>query len=216
MIGLILAAAGAGSRFGASIPKQFAEAEGKPLYLHSLESFKDFYQEAVIVIPESWQTRVEDQIQSLPDRETLIVETGGRERQDSVARGLSRLSEQVRLVLVHDAARPFPSRELISRVIEQTRSRRACIPAIPVRDTIKEVRDGRVEKTLERSHLMLAQTPQGFEAALLREAFERAARDGFYGTDESSLVERLGVSVAVVPGESSNIKVTWKEDWRPA
>lgn len=213
MIGLVLAAAGEGSRFGADIPKQFTEAKRKPLYLHSLESFRDLYEQAVIVVPESWQSRIEDQIRSLPYRKKLLIEIGGPQRQDSVSRGLRRLAAGIEIVLVHDAARPFPSRELISRVIEQTRCHHACIPAVPVRDTIKEVRGGWVLRTLERDHLMLVQTPQGFETSLLRKAFEQAAKDGFHGTDEASLVERLSVPIHVVPGEASNIKITWKEDW---
>ncbi len=212
MIGLILAAAGAGSRFGGEIPKQFSSMRGKPLYLHALEPFSKFFKEAVIVVPEGWAERVEQQIRSIPYRQKLLLQTGGPQRQDSVARGLSRLSDSVQIVLVHDAARPFVSQELIARVVEQTRECGACLPAVPLRDTVKEVASLRVVKTVDRHRLRLAQTPQGFEISLLRRALEQAHKDGFYGTDEASLVERLDSPVDVVPGEPENIKVTWKED----
>lgn len=212
MIGLVLAAAGTGSRFGSDTPKQFLPLEGKPLYLHALEHFSSFFETAVIVIPDGWEEKVETQVKSLSCRDRLILETGGPERQDSVYRGLNRLGEEIEIVLVHDAARPYTSENLISRVIEQTRLYRACVPVLPVTDTLKEVSDGRVVRTVDRGGLSLVQTPQGFQMNLLKKAFEQAIQDGFYGTDEASLVERLGSEVYVVPGESSNLKITCKED----
>ena len=97
-------------------------------------------------------------------------------------------------------------------MIEQTRQYQACIPVVPVRDTLKEVSDGRIARTLDREGLSLVQTPQGFEINLLKRAFQQAIQDGFYGTDEATLVERLGAPVHVVAGERSNLKVTCKED----
>ena len=184
----------------------------KPLYLHALEPFLEFFEEAVMVVPEAWQGRVQEQIESLPYRAKLLLQAGGRERQDSVYRGLRRLSDSVEIVLVHDAARPFVSRDLIARVVEETRRGGACLPAVPLRDTVKEVSSRRVVRTVDRDHLRLAQTPQGFEINLLRQALKQAQKEGFCGTDEASLVERLGSPVYVVPGELENIKVTWKED----
>ncbi len=212
MIGLVLAAAGSGSRFGSDTPKQFLSLEGKPLYLHALEHFSSFFEVAVLVLPEGWKEKVETQVQSLSYRERLILEIGGPQRQDSVYLGLNRLGEEIEIVLVHDAARPFISTELISSVIEQTRQHQACVPVVPVRDTLKEVSDGRIVRTLDREGLSLVQTPQGFEINLLKRAFQQAIQDGFCGTDEATLVERLGSPVHVVAGESSNLKVTRKED----
>lgn len=212
MIGLVLAAAGSGSRFGSDIPKQFIPLEGKPLYLHSLERFSSFFEVAVLVLPEGWKEKVETQVRSLSYRDRLILEIGGPRRQDSVYQGLNRLGKDIEMVLVHDAARPFTSSELISSVIEQTRQHEACVPVVPVRDTLKQVSDGRIVRTLDREGLSLVQTPQGFEIKLLKRAFQQAIQDGFYGTDEATLVERLGSTVHVVAGESSNLKVTCKED----
>ncbi len=212
MIGLVLAAAGTGSRFGSDTPKQFLSFEGKPLYLHALEHFSSFFEVAVLVLPEGWEEKVETQVQSLSYRERLILEIGGPQRQDSVYQGLNRLGEEIEIVLVHDAARPFTSTELISSLIEQTRQHEACVPVLPVADTLKEVSDGRVVRTLDREGLSMVQTPQGFEINLLKRAFQQAIQDGFYGTDEATLVERLGSPVHVVAGETSNLKVTCKED----
>jgi len=212
LIGLVLAAAGSGSRFGSDIPKQFIPLEGKPLFLHALEHFSSFFEVAVIVLPQGWEEKVETQVRSLSYRDRLILEMGGPRRQDSVYQGLNRLGEDIEMVLVHDAARPFTSSELISSVIEQTRQHEACVPVLPVRDTLKEVSDGRIVRTLDREGLSLVQTPQGFEIKLLKRAFQQAIQDGFYGTDEATLVERLGSTVHVVAGESSNLKVTCKED----
>ena len=210
------------------------------MYLHALECFLKVFDEAAIVVPGDWIAEVRKQVQGLPygeklilegrvevdgevvrqlgtrvdvSNEKLILEVGGPERQDSVYQGLRRLSDRNEMVLVHDAARPSPSAELISQVIDGTRLHEACVPVLPVGDTVKEVHDKQITGTLDRKNLVLAQTPQGFKMALLQSAFESALEDGFYGTDESTLVERLGVPVHVVPGEKSNLKVTWKEDW---
>jgi len=212
LIGLVLAAAGSGSRFGSDTPKQFLPLEGKALYLHALENFSSFFEVAVLVLPQGWEERVETQVKSLSYRDRLILEVGGPRRQDSVYQGLNRLGADIEMVLVHDAARPFTSSKLISSVIEQTRQHEACVPVVPVRDTLKQVSDGRIVRTLDREGLSLVQTPQGFEIKLLKRAFQQAIQDGFYGTDEATLVERLGSPVHVVAGESSNLKVTCKED----
>ena len=212
MIGLVLAAAGTGSRFGSDTPKQFIPFEGKPLYLHALERFSSFFEVAVLVLPEGWKERVDNQVRSLSYRDRLFLEIGGPRRQDSVYQGLNRLGEDIEMVLVHDAARPFTSSELIAAVIEQTRQHEACVPVVPVADTLKQVSDGRIVRTLDRKGLSLVQTPQGFEINLLKRAFQQAIQDGFYGTDEATLVERLGSPVHVVAGERSNLKVTCKGD----
>ena len=212
MIGLVLAAAGTGSRFGSETPKQFTLYQGRSLYLHTLDHFSELVDEAIIVLPEGWRDHVANQIQPLPYREKLVLETGGPRRQESVYRGILRLSENIHTVLVHDAARPFVSAQLISQVIQGAKSHQACVPLLPMADTVKEIHGDRIARTMDRQRLRLAQTPQGFETILLKKAFQQALAEGFCGTDESSLVERLGVDVSIVPGERSNIKVTWGED----
>lgn len=212
MIGVILAAAGSGARFGSDTPKQFLEFQEKPLYLHALQRFLTFSSQIVLVVPAGWMDQVQEQIRQASLEAKVLLQPGAGHRQDSVYRGLQRLAEEIRITLVHDAVRPFVSTELISRVIEATRIHQACVPALPVRETVKEIHNDIVVRTLEREGLRLVQTPQGFGTNLLKTAFEQAIKEGFYGADESILVERLGHSVHVVAGDPANIKITWKED----
>jgi 2-C-methyl-D-erythritol 4-phosphate cytidylyltransferase len=120
------------------------------------------------------------------------------------------------VILVHDAVRPFVTRALIDRVVAAARANGAAICALPIAETVKRVRDGVVETTIDRSALWAVQTPQAFRTALLREAHEKARRDAFVGTDESMLVERLGHSVTVVRGLPENVKITTPDDLRRA
>lgn len=210
--GLILAAAGRGSRFGSEVPKQFWELRGKFLFLHALEPFLDLVGEAVVVVPESWEKKISAEVDSLSSYPPVRVHTGGRTRQESVHRGLSRLRSSSHFVLVHDAARPFISPSLIELVMKETRKYGASVPVVPVRDTVKVVRDGLVVRTIDRRSLVLTQTPQGFALELLRKASETAQAEGYQGTDEASLIEYIGEDVHVVEGESENIKVTWAQD----
>ncbi len=212
MIGLILAAAGSGTRFGSPVPKQFIPWAGRPLYQASLLRFARFIAEASVVVPSDWVGLIQGELDALGLSSQARAVAGGRERQDSVYQGLLQLGPSIRWVLVHDAARPFVSSRLIEIVLESTRLHGACVPGLPVSETVKEVAGDRVVKTLDRGRLRLIQTPQGFERNLLKTALERAIGEGFLGTDEASLVERLGSPVKVTPGEPGNVKVTWKED----
>ena len=213
MTGLILAAAGSGSRFGSRIPKQFLRTEGERLYRLALHPFLPFLDEAVILVPDAWIETVRKELSAAAsgDRK-LQVAPGGRHRQDTVSRGLRLLSPRVEIVLVHDAARPFVDAPLIARVIGAVRRGNAAVPVLPIRDTVKEVVSGRVERTLERERLALAQTPQGFPTRVLKEAVRQARKDHFYGTDEASLVERIGAEVRAVAGDPRNLKITFEGD----
>jgi 2-C-methyl-D-erythritol 4-phosphate cytidylyltransferase len=145
-------------------------------------------------------------------RGLLPAVAGGAERQDSVAAGLAALPPETEWVAVHDAARPLIDAAAVTRVVEAARLSGAAILAVPVRDTIKRARGGRILETPLRSECFAAQTPQVFRVHLLREALEKAAADGFRGTDDSELVERIGVPVELVSGEASNFKVTDRAD----
>lgn len=212
MIALILAAAGSGARFGGSIPKQFLAWEGTPLLVRALRAFEPHCDEAVVLVPAGWEAKAESLIRGCPFAGQVSIHPGGEHRQDSVKRGLAQLRPGVDLVMVHDAARPFVSARLIESVIQGARLHSACIPGLPVADTVKEVEAGFIHKTLDRRRLVLVQTPQGFRRDLLELAFDRAIEEGYHGTDEAVLVERLGVPVFVVPGEPENRKITWKTD----
>ena len=213
--GLILAAAGLGSRMGKTRPKQFLRVNDQLLYLHSLNAFLDLVDEAIVVVPKDWVENVTEELcgtfQSSLDCRITVIE-GGDSRQRSVGSGLEALSSEIGSVMVHDAARPLVGTELILRVMEGVRKQGACIPVLSVTDTVKLIESGYILKTVERDSLALAQTPQGFKVDLLKEAYQLVARPGFQGTDEAFLVEKLGVKVMVVEGDTSNIKVTRKDD----
>lgn len=217
---VIIPAAGLGSRMagaatGKAPAKQFTELNGVPVLIHTLRKFASVPAVSEIVIAlrkseaENFAPRLEQEKFAKPVR---IVE-GGEHRQESVSKALQAISAaDSDLVLVHDAVRPFVDRDVIASVIEAAAKHGAAIAALPAVDTIKQVdrtADGAVvNATIPREHIVLVQTPQGFRFHLLKQAFEEAARDGFTGTDEASVVERMGHAVAVVMGSPRNIKIT--------
>ena len=215
-VGVILAAAGRGERMGHRIPKQFLELAGVPVYLHSLRVFEDHprVEEIVLAVPPGWETRVLAQVRDLGLFKVKEVVCGGDTRQASVERALRALSAGIDTVLVHDAARPLISRELVSRVLQALERYGAVLCAVPVRDTVKLVREGRVERTIPREGLWLAQTPQGARREWLEEAYRLAGQRMF--TDEAALLEAAGFEVRVVRGENTNLKITYPEDFRMA
>src|SRR5262249_43820278 len=139
---------------------------------------------------------------------------GGPTRQESVRLALDAAPHGVRMVVVHDAVRPFITRELVDAVLAAAGADGAAICALPVAETVKRVRDGLVETTVDRAGLWAVQTPQAFRAEILREAHDKARRDGVAGTDDAMLVERLGHRVRVVPGLAGNVKITTPDDLR--
>ncbi len=212
-VAAIICAAGAGKRFGQA--KQFVYLRGKPVLEWTLESFQSHGEVAsiVLVLPDE-QDRKHYQMRY---GKILDVVRGGDERQDSVWQGLRLLREpETELVLVHDGARPLVDHALISRVIAEARTGGAAVPVIPLVDTIKEVREGAVVKTVDRSTLFRIQTPQGFLYPVLKKAYDAARHDRFYGTDEAMLVERIGVTVRAVEGDARNVKITTPLDIRMA
>ena len=196
------------------IPKQFLLLDGKPILHHTLSALDQCsgVDEVVLVISEKEATQAQQQIQDSYPKVTKVI-MGGKERQDSVYNGWRSLDPATEIVVVHDGVRPFVPPDLINETIEAARDFGAAITAIPVSDTIKKVSaDGRVERTVDRAGLWRVQTPQTFRYSLLGEAFQKAQADGFYGTDEGSLIEHLGKEVKVIPGSELNIKITRTED----
>lgn len=212
-VSVILVAAGEGRRFGSV--KQFALLRGKPVLDWSVEKFIDHPEvdEIVMVLPD--ETRKADYLGR--SQKVVAVVRGGPRRQDSVRRGLEALNaETADIVLVHDGVRPLLSPALIDRVIRGARRNKAVIPVVSIEETVKEVVPGQIVRTLNRAHLYRAQTPQGFSYSLLKRALQKADEEGYSGTDEAELVERLGEKVAVVEGEAQNLKITTREDLRMA
>jgi 2-C-methyl-D-erythritol 4-phosphate cytidylyltransferase len=210
--GVILAAAGEGRRLGSRLPKALVPLAGTPLFLHALRTFAalPFVREIAVVLPAEWVERIRKQLGRR--LETLKVTTlvpGGARRQDSVRIGLEALSTP--LVLVHDAARPLISREAITAVTLAAQRHGAAVLAHPAVDTIK-IADarGRVVSTPDRALVWHAQTPQGFRREVLVNAYKVNGRKD--ATDDVQLVERAGGKVVIVPGPSSNFKVTTPDD----
>jgi 2-C-methyl-D-erythritol 4-phosphate cytidylyltransferase len=209
----IVVAAGRGERMGAGRPKAFLELGGVPLLLRAARAFEAAPSVGgiVAVVPAGEAAAARALLAPLVKLRAVVG--GGERRQDSVLAGLAQLPEDFDgVVLVHDAARPLVEVELIEAVIQQAIATGAALPVLPLVDTVKRVRGGRVVETLDRTELGGAQTPQGFRFALLREACEAARRAGLELTDESMAVERLGRAIAAVPGSKRNRKLTTPED----
>jgi 2-C-methyl-D-erythritol 4-phosphate cytidylyltransferase len=220
-IAAIVPAAGLGTRMGAETPKQFLELDGMPLILFTLRRLA-----ACSAITEFFiSTRAED-IVSLQDtvakaglgRPARVVH-GGDTRQQSVANALAQVDPTTEIVLVHDAVRPFVTLEQVERVIVEARTRGAAILGIPAIDTVKEVKRASlpqdvalITSTIPRERIVLAQTPQAFQYALIRDAFRAGQKDGVTASDEAGLVERLGHDVYVVQGSDRNLKITRPAD----
>jgi 2-C-methyl-D-erythritol 4-phosphate cytidylyltransferase len=221
---VILPAAGLGTRMSAGhtapcAAKQFLTLDGIPILIHSLRAFAAVPQVTAIYVavrkPEMARARAQMTEFGLGGR-VQIVE-GGDTRQESVSRALATVdADDDDVVLVHDAVRPLIDGETIARTIDAVTKHGAAIVALPAIDTIKQVErtaDGAIIRTtIPREYIVQAQTPQGFRAGILKRAFAEAEADGFFGTDEASLVERAGGTVAVVPGSASNMKITHPGD----
>jgi len=213
----IVPAGGLGSRLGARRPKQFLRIGRTPILVATLRALARTSGLAgiVVAVPESHVQATRRLLARHRVRRILDVVAGGADRQESVWRALQRVPEGARWVVVHDAVRPFIDRATVERV-RAAAAAGAATCGMPVRETVKRVRDGAIEATIERDGLWATQTPQVFSRALLWEAHEKARRDGFVGTDDAGLVERLGTAVVMVPGLAQNLKITTREDLRTA
>ncbi|HEV7682808.1 MAG TPA: 2-C-methyl-D-erythritol 4-phosphate cytidylyltransferase [Pyrinomonadaceae bacterium] len=211
----IIAAAGLGARMAGKRPKQFLELAGTPILIHTLKAFErcDVIHEIIIVLAAEETESFLDLVKAHGLRKIVAVVPGGDTRAESVLRGLQAVNaEAAEIVVVHDGVRPFVSPEEISRTVAAANVAGAAILVSTPVDTIKEVRDGAVGKTLDRSTIRNALTPQCFQYRLLVRAYEQADVSDPGLTDESALVERLGVKIVVVEGSARNIKITRPED----
>lgn len=217
-VGVVIVAGGSGSRVGGKELKQFRWVGGKPMLLHSVQAFHARRDVAMVVCvlpkafvgdPPPWLFQC--------DTDRLLISVGGRERTESVASGLEDLPDEVNIVLIHDAARPFVSDAMIDRVIAEARCGRGAVAALPVIDTLKEVDDtGRIVRTVERASLWRAQTPQAFPRDLIEQAHAQARVERVTATDDAALFERLGLPVVVVRGSERAMKITDEEDFARA
>ena len=220
-VGVVIVAAGSSSRTqaeGAAELKQLRWISGNPMLLHSLQRFQERADVAMVVCvlpqryagdPPPWMFQC--------DLERMLISVGGRTRSESVRNGLEDLPAECRYVLIHDAARPFATAAMIDRVVAEARKGHGAIAALPVVDTLKEVdAHGTVVRTVDRTNLWRAQTPQGFPRQLIEAAHRAAAAAGVGATDDAALCERLGSRVVVVRGSERAMKVTEDADFARA
>lgn len=217
-VGVVIVAAGSGSRVGGAELKQFRWIAGKPMLLHSVQRFQARRDVALVVCvlpkefagdPPPWLFQA--------DVDRLLVSTGGATRGESVYSGLEDLDERCAIALVHDAARPFVDDATIDRVVAAARAGTGAVPGLPVVDTLKAAGDdGRVERTVPRDRLWRAQTPQGFPRGMIEEVYERARRERVAATDDAALCERYGHPVVVVAGSELAVKITDEGDFARA
>ena len=211
----ILLAAGRGERLGSNVPKAFAELDGRPLLVHSLEIVRSApsITSVIVAAPPGWEGRV----QALVGEGPRVV-TGGETRRDSVAGALGTLmgEEGPDVVVCHDVARPRATSRLFEDVVAALERADGAIPVIPIVDTLKRVKDREVVETVPREGLVRVQTPQAFRSTALERAHREADLGGEDATDDSMLLERVGLRVAIVPGEPGNIKITTPDDLRLA
>jgi len=212
----LIPAAGEGRRMGGAMPKQFLQLGGREILARTLEVF-----EACMAIDEIWVVVAAEH--GVLCQETIVeryglrkvrgVVAGGATRQESVWRGLQHVAEAVELVVVHDGVRPLVTELLVERTLASASRYGAAIAAVPLKDTIKRVSEAHeVEGTVPREHLWRIQTPQAFHHALLRTAFQHAWQQGLQATDEAGLIEALGHTVKIVPGDEHNVKITTPDD----
>lgn len=216
-LGVVIVAAGTGTRMQSSVSKQYLLLQGKPIIIHTLEVFHSIkaVDDVVLVVGESEVTSVREMIKKYPylNKITKII-PGGKERQSSVYEGLKQLAEEMEWVMVHDGVRPFVSQTHFNALYNEMIRSEAAVLAVQVKETIKVVnRDKEIESTPDRSMLWAIQTPQAFRLDTLIQAHKLAAEQVFIGTDDAMLVERLGISVKVVEGSYSNIKITTPDDF---
>ncbi len=214
-VSAIIPAAGSGIRIGGKVQKQFLELADKPIIAHTLLKFQktDLINDIYLVVPPDKVGYCKTEIvEKYKISKAVEVIAGGKERQDSVYNGLSKVNPKADIIVVHDGVRPFITEKIIEESILKADKYGAVIVAIPEKDTVKEVYDGLIVTTLNRKLLWRIQTPQTFKRDILEEAFKKAITEKYYGTDESSIVERTGYPVRIVNGSDFNIKITTPEE----
>lgn len=215
MNGVVIVAAGTGSRMNMGINKQFIKLEGKEIIAYTIEKFynNSNIEDIVVVVKEDEFEFFKEEILDKYNFKNIKIAYGGKERQDSVYNGLKLLDEKCDVVLIHDGARPFVSDKIIDKSIEEAKEHKAIVVGVPVKDTIKVIdNDKNIVDTPNRSVLWAVQTPQTFDYNILIDAYKDAFKNKFYGTDDAMLVERIGYKVKMLEGSYNNIKITTQED----
>jgi len=213
----VIVSAGKGHRFMEGKKKQFYFLGEKPILAHTLDKFEasPLIRSILLVVgQEDMNYCLKEIIEKYRYQKISQVVPGGKRRQESVKNGIDSLPKDVEIVVIHDGVRPFVTKEMIEESIRSAVRFGAVVMAMPVKETIKMAHsDGTVLQTLDRESLWQVQTPQTFQAKVIKEAYYKATEESFIGTDDASLVERLGLKVHILPGSYTNIKITTPEDW---
>lgn len=215
MNGVVIVAAGSGSRMKRDINKQFIKLDGKEIIAYTIEKFykSEDIDDIVIVIKENEEKYFIENIINKYGFDNIKLAYGGKERQDSVYNGIKKLNSNCEIVLIHDGARPFVNEDIIKNSIEEAKENNAVVVGVPVKDTIKVVdSNGNIVDTPNRSLLWSVQTPQSFKYEIITKAYEYAYSNDYYGTDDAMLVEHIGYNVKMIEGSYDNIKITTEED----
>lgn len=215
MNGVVIVAAGTGSRMKKDINKQFIKLKNKEIVAHTIEKFynSENIDDIVVIIREDEEEYFNKNIKEKYGFTNIKVAHGGNERQDSVFNGIKMLKKECDVVLIHDGARPFVTDDIIKRSINKANEHNAIVVGVKVKDTIKVVSDnGNIVDTPNRSYLWAVQTPQVFKYDIITKAYEDAYNNNYYGTDDAMLVERIGYNVKMIEGSYNNIKITTQED----
>ncbi|MBA3403632.1 MAG: 2-C-methyl-D-erythritol 4-phosphate cytidylyltransferase [Gemmatimonadaceae bacterium] len=217
-VGVIIVAAGSGSRVGGAELKQFRWIAGKPMLLHSVHTFQERADVGMVVVvlprehvgdPPPWLFQC--------DTERLLLSVGGRNRTDSVRNGLEDLADAARIVVIHDAARPLVTATVIERVIAEARRGHGAAAGVPVVDSLKSAdHEGSITGSIDRSGIFRVQTPQAYPREMIERAYAAAKSAGVDATDDSALCERLGFPVVIVPGSERALKITEELDFARA
>lgn len=217
MITSIILAAGRGKRMNKQENKAFLSLAGKPILVWALQAFEDSKVDNIIIVSHPIEIeRVKELVNEYSIKKVMAIFPGGDQRQDSVANALAFLPAESKIVAIHDSARPLVGAAFINETIDSLNNADGIVPAIMPTDTIKEESDNFVVKTLERKHLRAVQTPQVFTKEPLLNSYEKAKGDGYYGTDDASLLEKYGYKVKLSEGSYGNIKITTPIDLKIA
>lgn len=214
MNSVIIVAAGSGKRMKLDINKQYIKLKGKEVIAHTIDVFykNKNIDEIIVCIKKEEEDFFKKNIIDKYKFKNIKIAYGGKERQDSIQNGIHKISKHCDIILIHDGARPLLNDKIIEDSIEVASKSGAVVVGVPVRDTIKIVNNQNIEMTPERSTLWSAQTPQTFKYDIISRAYEKAYEIGYYGTDDSMLVENIGQSVTMIMGSYENIKITTPED----
>ncbi|WP_270506613.1 2-C-methyl-D-erythritol 4-phosphate cytidylyltransferase [Paraclostridium sordellii] len=215
MNGVIIVAAGTGSRMKKDINKQFIKLDNKEIIAYTIDKFyiNNEIDDIVVVIKKDEEDYFKENILEKYNFKNIKIAYGGEERQDSVYNGIQKLDKNCEVVLVHDGARPFVTEEIINNSIQEAKKHNAVVVGVKVKDTIKVVgEEGNIVDTPNRKYLWSVQTPQVFKYDIITKAYENAYNENYYGTDDAMLVEQIGYDVKMIEGSYDNIKITTQED----